>query len=615
VSFGVPITEAAARWGRYSVLLQKSELKEKFMLNMVEGSESEQVLLPRHPLGSKARVLLTSVFGPYAQDDEHGGRAINPMELYHNQVTRVQGAFSLRMFHRSWGLIMIQGNITAPCTLLDFPTLDRFTQELQRETYDVIGISAIVPNFGKVKKMCELIRRYQPKAEIVVGGHVANIPDLASRVDADYAVVGEGIRWFREYLGENVAAPIHHPRLYSCFGSRMMGLNLPETEEDVAATLIPSVGCPLGCDFCATSAMFGGKGKSIHFFPTGDDLFKVMCDLERDLKVKSFFVMDENFLLQKPRALCLLELMEANNKAWALYVFTSAKVLQSYTLEQLIGLGVSWVWMGLEGRDSQYSKKQNVDTVELVRSLQANGIRVLGSSIIGLAEHTPENMPDAIEYAVEHDTEFHQFMLYTPLPGTPLFRKHKEQGTLVDPELAEPADSHGQCKFQHIHEHIPAGMETDFLIQAFTRDFVVNGPSVIRVARTTLAGWKAHHNHPNLRVRERYLRETSSLGSTHAGALWAARRWYRNDPTMSKKIDAILQDVYACFGWKSRLVAPAIGMYIHRCLVREDARLRAGWTYEPETFYERARQNERAEDPAAEAACVPNPIRSIPEPT
>jgi len=77
----------------------------------------------RHPKGTQARVLLTSVFGPYAQDDEYGSRVINPMELYHNQVTREQGSFSLRMFHRSWGLMMIQQNISAPSTLLDFPTL------------------------------------------------------------------------------------------------------------------------------------------------------------------------------------------------------------------------------------------------------------------------------------------------------------------------------------------------------------------------------------------------------------------------------------------------------------------------------------------------------------
>ena len=103
-----------------------------------------------HPLGSRARVLLTSVFGPYARDDEYGSRAVNPMELYHNQVTRVQGVFSLRMFHRSWGLMLIQANLDAPCNLLDFPTLERFVEEIRTVPYDVVGISSITPNIAKV---------------------------------------------------------------------------------------------------------------------------------------------------------------------------------------------------------------------------------------------------------------------------------------------------------------------------------------------------------------------------------------------------------------------------------------------------------------------------------
>ena len=123
---------------------------------------------PRHPLGSHARVLLTSVFGPYARDDEHGSRAINPMELYHNQVTRVQGPFSLRMFHRSWGLMLIQANVEAPCALLDFPTLDRFVAELRRVPYDVVGIGAILPNMRKVEKMAALVRQHRPGAVLVV---------------------------------------------------------------------------------------------------------------------------------------------------------------------------------------------------------------------------------------------------------------------------------------------------------------------------------------------------------------------------------------------------------------------------------------------------------------
>ena len=49
--------------------------------------------MPLHPLGTRANILLSSVFGPYAQDDAFGSRKINPMELYQNQVTPISGAF------------------------------------------------------------------------------------------------------------------------------------------------------------------------------------------------------------------------------------------------------------------------------------------------------------------------------------------------------------------------------------------------------------------------------------------------------------------------------------------------------------------------------------------
>ena len=238
--------------------------------------------LSRTPLGLGSKVLLSSVFGPYAQDDEYGSRAINPMELYHNQVTRLQGPFSLRMFHRSWGLMFIQANIDAPCTLLDFPTLDRFVEELRREDYDVVGIGSITINVLKVKKMCELVRQHRPDARIVVGGHVANIADLDRRIDADHIVRGEGVRWFRAFLGEDPDRPFRHPQIPTRIGARALGEPIPENPRDVMATVIPSVGCPMGCNFCATSAMFGGKGKFFSFFRSGDELFDIMRQLEEN---------------------------------------------------------------------------------------------------------------------------------------------------------------------------------------------------------------------------------------------------------------------------------------------------------------------------------------------
>ncbi|MBI4404380.1 MAG: cobalamin B12-binding domain-containing protein [Deltaproteobacteria bacterium] len=542
----------------------------------------------KHPKGTQAKILLTSVFGPYCRDDEYGSRQLNPMELYHNQVTRVQGPFSLRMFHRSWGIMFIQANISAPCNLLDFPTLDRFISELENQTYDVIGISSIFPNLSKVKKMCELIREHQPHAAIVIGGHVANKPDLKAHIDADVVVKGDGIRWFRSYLGEDETQPIRHPLILSGFGARAMGLPMSSSPKQTAATLVPSVGCPMGCNFCSTSWMFGGRGKWVNFYETGDELYDVMCQLEEKMKVRSFFVMDENFLFHKKRALRLLELMKQGSKAWSLYVFSSANVLRSYTMEQLVELGISWVWIGLEGEEAHYAKLKGADTKALVAELQEHGIRVLGSTIIGLEEHRPENMAKAIRYAVEHDTDFHQFMLYTPVPGTLLYEEQQEKKMLLPDGTLEQADMHGQLKFNFVHPHLREGQETEFLVNAFQMDFDQNGPSIFRIARTLFKGWLRYKDHPDLRIRSRFEWEARDLASTYVAGLWAGERWFRRSKNfeLAQKIRETRKAIYDEFGIRSRALGAILGRISFQFLRREAKRLAKGWVCEPPTFYD-----------------------------
>ena len=288
----------------------------------------------RHPKGTQARIRLSSVFGPDARDDEFGSRSINPMELYHNQVTRAQGSFSLRMFHRSWGIMLIQANISAPCTVLDFPTRNDFEREITAHAYDVIGISSIIVNIAKVREMCRMIRKLSPNSTIVIGGHVAAIPGVDKMIDADHIVRGEGVSWMRRYLGEDQNAPIRHPAIVSGMRTRIMGIRLPERKGATAATIIPSVGCPMGCNFCTTSAFFGGKGNFVNFFESGDELFEVMQQMGTELKVQSFFVMDENFLLHRERAMRLLERMKEGQKSWSMSVFASANAIRKYTMQE-----------------------------------------------------------------------------------------------------------------------------------------------------------------------------------------------------------------------------------------------------------------------------------------
>jgi len=535
-----------------------------------------------HPKGTRARVLLSSVFKPFAQDDEFGSRVINPAELYHNQVTREQGPFSLRMFHRSWNLMFLQRNISAPCTVIDFPTRERFIRQLKRHHYDIVGITGIIVNVGKVREMCRLIRLHSPRSTIVVGGHVTAIPGIEGMIDADHIVKGEGIAWLRAFLGEDSERPIEHPVIPSSFGFRLMGLPEFGKSGDASATIIPSVGCPMGCNFCTTSEFFGGKGHSVTFFKRGEDLFRVMCEAEARLGARAFFMMDENFLLYKRRALELLHFMKAHNKAWSLYVFSSANAIRQYDVRQLVELGVEWIWLGLESGASHYQKLKGVDTRELASHLQSHGIRVHGSTIIGLEHHTPGNIDEEIEHAIQHETVFHQFMLYTPVPGTPLYRDVEAEGRLLDVDLA---DIHGQYKFNFRHPAISRDQSKVFLDRAFRLDFERNGPSLYRLIHNMLVGWHRHRRDPDDRVRARVAAEARQLANGYGGVLWAMEHYLRDTQRlMSDRIRELRLRIEREVGGASRVLDPVVGRVLLWSARREERLHPGGRRLEPRTI-------------------------------
>jgi hypothetical protein len=441
-------------------------------------------------------------------------------------------------------------------------------------------------NLGKVREMCRMVRELSPHSTIVIGGHVAATPGLEDMIDADHIVRGEGISWMRRFLGEDVDAPIQHPEIVSGLKTRIMGFNLPEKRGQTAATIIPSVGCPMGCNFCTTSAFFGGKGKFVNFYETGDELYKVMCHAESALGVQTFFMMDENFLLHRTRAMRLLELMKADNKAWGMAVFASANAIRQYKVEELVELGVSWIWMGLESPRSNYAKLKDTDSHELTHMLREHGIRVQGSTIIGLEHHTPDNIREEVEYAVAHNTDFHQFMLYTPVPGTPLFQEMSSQGRMLDG--IDLADIHGQDKFNFRHAAISREDSKRFLDWAFWRDFERNGPSLCRMCETMLQGWRRYKNYPDLRVRERFARENSKLSTVYSAALWAAERYFQTvNADVSCRIQELRREIGKEFGVMSRLVSAVLGPVLLWSTRREDQRLARGVTYEPPTILER----------------------------
>jgi hypothetical protein len=95
-----------------------------------------------------------------------------------------------------------------------------------------------------------------------------------------------------------------------------------------------------------------------------------------------------------------------------------------------------------------------------------------------LEHRTPENIDAEIESAVGDQTDFHQFMIYTPIPGTPLYQEMAEPGRLLLD--IDPADIHAQFKVNCSGTGQFRVIDSKrFLDWAFWRDFQSNAPSFI----------------------------------------------------------------------------------------------------------------------------------------
>lgn len=150
------------------------------------------------------------------------------------------------------------------------------------------------------------------------------------------------------------------------------------------------------------------------------------------------------------------------------------------------------------------------------------------------------------------------------------------------------ADIHGQHQFNFRHAAISREDSKRFLDQAFRRDFERNGPSIYRICRTTLEGWRRYKSDADLRVRARFAREARSLRDGYGAALWAMEKHLRaSNPTVSEKIRELRKEAGREFGLLSRLVSRALGPVMLWSTRREARRLAKGQTYEPQTIVER----------------------------
>jgi hypothetical protein len=255
-----------------------------------------------------------------------------------------------------------------------------------------------------------------------------------------------------------------------------------------ASLLVPGLGCVNGCRFCSTSHFFGKRYHS--FLPTGRDVFEAARRIADLRGTDEFFVMDENFLKDTGRALELLDEMERHGRFFRFHIFSSAEAITAFGLDNLVRLGVGFVWIGVEASGSQgnYPKNEGVDARALIREMRERGIVVLASGILCQEHHTPANIQEDIDFLVGLEADLVQFMLLTPMPGTALHREYAEQEALRTELPFE--EWHGQKHLAFRHPAFPGDSAERWLTAAFRKDYEVNSSSMYRVVETSLRGYR-----------------------------------------------------------------------------------------------------------------------------
>jgi radical SAM superfamily enzyme YgiQ (UPF0313 family) len=474
-------------------------------------------------LGKK--VLLTSVCRPLGP--HNGDAASVGYELLYSQVTRAQGLFSPRTVNVYFSLEYIAENLDAPTVVLQYPSKSELIRELKKG-YDYVGVSFLMAVMHKMKETVALIRKYAPQSKIVLGGYGTVLKDEVLMPYADYLCREEGVAFFRRLLGEpEISMPYKHPLMVSwlkIFGWKVSG----------TGKILAGLGCPNGCDFCCTSHFFSRK--HIRLLPEGKDIYAVAeryLDVHPDLV---FLILDEDFLLNKKRAMEFRDCVKKGGKSLSIFAFSSVKAISQYTVEEILEMGIDGFWIGYEGTRSGYAKQQGRRIDEILTEFREHGITVLTSMILGFDYQNREVVAQELDGLMRLKPSLAQFLIYGPVPGTPFYERVIKDNLLHDVYTEKPELLYRRADgFTTVIKHPTLSAEEIEEIQrwCFEQDFQRLGPSIFRVLESRLLGYQKLKHSPNPFLRqkaEHYAKELRAaypvfLAGRLLGPNQTVRRW------------------------------------------------------------------------------------------
>jgi radical SAM superfamily enzyme YgiQ (UPF0313 family) len=305
---------------------------------------------------------------------------------------------------------------------------------------DMVFISAMIVQKESVR---QILAQCRALGKPIVGGGPLFTSSPADFDDVDYLVLNEAEITLPLFLKDLIAG--NPRRVYTT-----------DEKPDISSTPLPrwdlidinlyasmsvqySRGCPYDCEFCDIVNLNGRRPR----VKSNDQMireFEILYDMGWR---GSLFVVDDNFIGNQSKVKSFLRAvipwLEARGFPFSLYTEASVNLAHDEELMKLMtAAGFDSVFLGLETPEdrclAECGKQQNrsMDLIEAVKTIQRNGMEVMGGFIIGFDNDPPNIFERQIEFIQNSGVVRAMIGLLDALPGTRLYRRLKEEGRLLE---------------------------------------------------------------------------------------------------------------------------------------------------------------------------------------
>lgn len=331
------------------------------------------------------------------------------------------------------------------------------------EDVGYVGINIDSFTFNTAKELCKIIKIKNKNTFIVLGGPYAHISPsiLLNEFECDCVVQGEG-----EYaLLEIVNVKENKQIDFSCApgtwwkNSTGMICHTPQqritdldalpfpayhllpslssyksfSRQTPSAPLITSRGCAFSCNFCSRGAF---HGKVV--FRSAQNVIDEIDFLVQKYGIRHFDILDDNFALHKQRMHQIFDkiIERGYNLTFNLNSGIRSEGLTHELFSKMKKAGVTKVSFGIESADENVlklcNKHLNLDDIRnAVQFAKEAKLLTSGFFIIGLPGESATSFKKTMQFAKEIDTDFANFCMAIPFPGTELYNQIAKSGKFI----------------------------------------------------------------------------------------------------------------------------------------------------------------------------------------